>query len=386
MSEDTASGGEPTRRDTLKYGSVLAAGGAAAGCSSLLTGDSAQETGSPGGGSYSVTMAPTGEVTFDSVPDRWAPYCGAFADMGVALGHGDTMTGGGNLNEFYTYVYDEIPGVSAPNEAIESHPEVRSKEEFYELDNDVHFYDPGMLINWFDWSRRDITEISEHVGPFLGNLIFRRSDGWHDYRYYSLYEAFEKVAQVFQELERFRAFERFHDEFVARIQSNLPPVSERPDVLLTYENTAEPETFSPYRLTDLGTSKKQWRDLGVGDALSGTGIENLSTTNRGELDYETLLEVDPDVILVRGHERKSPSAFRNVVLEYMRDHPVGSELTAVQNGRVYRGGYLHQGPVHNLFLTERAAQQLYPDQFGRVTGDERLFDRQRVADIIDGRV
>jgi len=90
------------------------------------------------------------------------------------------------------------------------------------------------------------------------------------------------------------------------------------------------------------------------------------------------------VILVRGHERKSAAEFRDVVLDYMQSHPVGSELTAVQNGRVYRGGYLNQGPIHNLFLTERAAKQLFPDEFGDVTGDDHLFDRQEVADIING--
>jgi iron complex transport system substrate-binding protein len=70
----------------------------------------------------------------------------------------------------------------------------------------------------------------------------------------------------------------------------------------------------------------------------------------------------------------------------MKEHPVGSELTAVQNGRVYRGGFLYQGPIHNLFLTERAAQQLFPEEFGDVTSDTELFDRQRVADIVNGNI
>jgi iron complex transport system substrate-binding protein len=194
------------------------------------------------------------------------------------------------------------------------------------------------------------------------------------------------MAELFQKQERYRAFKQFHDEFIAGIQSKMPPSGDRPNVMLTYEATNEPETFSPYRLTDKGTSKKQWNDLGVPDALAGTGIENLSTENRGELDYENLLEVDPDVLLVRGHERKSPAEFRDTVLAFMRDHPVGSELKAVQNGRVYRGGFLYQGPIQNLFLTERAAKQLYPEEFGEVTSDEKLFDRQRVADIVNGNL
>jgi iron complex transport system substrate-binding protein len=387
----------PTRREYVKYGGAVVAGGLLAGCSSgdrstPTVGSTATEAATTGSvtatedGSYTVEMAPMGEVTFDSVPETWLPYGGDYADMGVALGRADGMLGIGQAAEYYTDPYEELPGVSVDEEKIANNDVVEagmSKELFYELDSDVHVIDTGMLRNWFDWSGADIREIRENVAPFLGNMIFRRSDSWHDYRYYTLYQAFEKMAAVFGARDRFEALKSLHDEFIAEIQSRLPPAAERPTVCLTYEGTDEPETFSPYRLNDRGTSKKQWNDLGVADALAGTGIENLSTENRGELDYESLLTVDPDVLLVRGHEDKSAAEFREVVLGYMEDHPVASELTAVRNRRVYRGGYLRQGPIHNLFLTERAAKQLYPDTFGEVTSDERLFDRQRVADVVD---
>ncbi|WP_246998353.1 ABC transporter substrate-binding protein [Halosolutus gelatinilyticus] len=388
MPEDPRTRNGRTRRDTLKYGSTLVGGTILAGCvSGTGQGDTNEDEGvnaSPESESYSVSMEPVGEVEFDRIPERWVAYDGGYADMAVALGQADGITGIGHAPRYYTYVYDELPGVTVDREQIEAYPEVRTKEEFYELDNDVHLYDPQVLINWFDWNDEDIDEIASNVAPFIGNLIFRRSDGWHDYRYYTLYEAFEKIAEVFQQQERYEAFEELHSEFIASIQTRLPPAEERPRVLLTYNGNEEPETFSPYRLIDNGTSKKQWLDLGVEDELAGTGVENLSTANRGKLDYENLLEVDPNVILIRGHDRKSPAEFRDTVLAYMQDHPVGSELTAVQNGRVYRGGYLNQGPIHNLFLTERAAKQMYPEEFGDVTDDTELFDRQRVADIVTG--
>ncbi|SMO82415.1 ABC transporter substrate-binding protein [Halorubrum cibi] len=401
----------PTRRAFAKYGGTVALGGLLAGCTGggdsggvtasgdgTETGDGdgdteANSTTSNGSNTegeasaglpYTAAMEPVGEVTFEAVPERWVAYDGGFADMAVALGKGDGVVGIGNADRYYTYVYDELSGVDVDRSPIEAHPDVRTKEQFYELDADVHLYDPQMLVNWFDWGEDDVTEIRDNVAPFFGNLIFRRSDEWHDYRYYTLYEAFERVAAAFNERERYEAFAELHESFIADVQSRLPATDDRPSVFLTFEGTDEPETFSPYRLIDKGTSKKQWLDLGVTDALTGTDIENLSTTNRGELDYENLIEVDPDVILVRGHERKSSTEFRDTVLAYMEDHPVGSELTAVKDGRVYRGGYLYQGPIHNLFLTERAAKQLYPDEFGPVTGDEELFDRQRIADVING--
>ena len=386
------------------YGGTVALGGLLAGCTGGSDGDGAEggdgsgdaetdstsptdadaDGGASDGVPYTAAMEPVGEVTFEAVPERWVAYDGGFADMAVALGKGDGLAGVGNASRYYTYAYDELSGVDVDRDQIEAHPEVRTKEQFYELDADLHLYDPQMLVNWFDWDEDDVAAIRDNVAPFFGNLIFRRSDEWHDYRYYTLYEAFERVAAAFDERERYEAFAELHESFIADIQARLPPADDRPSVFLTFEGTDEPETFSPYRLVDKGTSKKQWRDLGVNDALAGTDVENLSTTNRGELDYENLIDVDPEVILVRGHERKSPEQFRDTVLAYMEDHPVGSELTAVQNGRVYRGGYLYQGPIHNLFLTERAAKQLYPDEFGPVTGDDRLFDRQRVADIVNG--
>ncbi len=399
MPRETEDEHASTRRQYLTY-SALVGSAALAGCSGATDADESTTTEATTtrattdagtrtteDSSYTVSMEPVGSVTFESVPETWVPYGGDYADMGVALGQADGMTGIGQAGEYYTDVYDELPGVSVDKERIAANDLVEadmSKELFYEMDCDVHVIDTGMLRNWFDWSESDIEEVRENVAPFLGNMIFRRSDGWHDYRFYTLYQAFEKMATLFGERERYEAFERLHDEFVGKIQSEMPPADERPSVFLTYEGTDEPETFSPYRLTDKGTSKKQWRDLGVADALSGTGIENLSTQNRSELDYENLLEIDPDVLLIRGHEEKSAAEFRDTVLAYMEDHPVGSELTAVENGRVYRGGYLRQGPIHNLFLTERAAQQLYPDPFGEVTSDAQLFDRQRVADIVNG--
>ena len=393
MARDSTGGEGPTRRDYVKYGGAALGGGLLAGCagrSESGTPTTAAETGRPTeteDGSYAVTMAPVGEVTFESVPERWVAYGGGYADMGVALGKADGMAGIGGAGRYYTYVYDELPGVSVDRKRLEANDlgeADMSKEMFYELACDAHVMDPQMLVNWFDWTEIDVAEVASNVGPFVGNLVFRREDDWHDYRYYTLYEAFEKVAQVFREEERYRAFESLHDEFLANVRARLPPADERPDVLLVYEGSDEPEKFSPYRLDDKGTSKKQWRDLGVSDVLAGTGVHGISTTDRGRIDYETMLEIDPDVVMLRAHERKSATEFRETVLRHMRNHPVASELTAVRNGRVYRGGYLYQGPIHNLFLTERAAKQLYPEEFGEVTGDERLFDRRRVADIVAG--
>lgn len=330
------------------------------------------------GDSYSVTMAPVGTVEFDDVPKTWLAYESDYADMGIALGLGDSMQAVGELDRFHTGYYDEL-GVPFSDDPTALWNDGVDKELFYELDADVHLVDPGWLEHneGFGLDGDDVDEIEEHVGPFVGNTIFRQTDEWHDYEYYSLYEAFEKVAQVFQREEQYDAFAEVHEEFLMEVESRLPSGNERPDALLVWDGADEPEDFIPYRVSDEGTANKQYRDLGIGDALDGTGIDGLSTSDRGTIDYETVLDIDPDAIFVRGHEDKSRDTFEDTVLTYMKNHPVASDLTAVDGDQVFRGGPIYQGPISNLFVTERTARELYVDSF-----DEELFDRHAVADIV----
>jgi len=395
MADDSCEPSGPTRRDTLKYGGATVTGGLLAGCldgsgGAETTTDSADatrtttgSTTSSGDGSYTVEMAPTGEVALDEPPADVTHYFPDYADMAVALGHGDSVLSLGLPSRFHTDHYDELDGVSVDTDSITklNGDSGIDKEVFYELDGDVHLIDPQWLVNngFFGLEESDVEELAANVAPFVGNAVFRRTDGWHDYRYYDLYGAFEKVARVHQEEAKFSELKSLHDEFIARVQADLPPADDRPNAHLTVAAGDEPEAFYPYRVSDQGTNKKHLHDLGITDALAGSGIEGLSTTDRGQIDYETMLEVDPDSILVRGHEDKSREAFVDTVLSFMKDHDTASELTAVQNDRVFRGGPIYAGPLHNLFLTERYATLYFPEQY-----DGDLFDRDRLAAIVTG--
>lgn len=375
-----------TRRAVLKTAGPAALGISLSGCTEDGGDDDAERMGeSDGANSYSVSMEPVGEVAFESVPERVVAYFPGYVDMCVALGVGDRVLAMAEMDRYYTRYYDEIDGVSIDESGLMDilGENGIDKEVFYELDADLHLIDPEWLTNneAFGLDEGDVEEIEANVAPFLGNAIFRRTDDWHDYEYYTMYEAFEIVSQVFGEEQRFEAFSTFHDDFITGIQEQLPAESERPNALLVFGDGDEPETFSPYRLSDEGTNKKQFHDLGVEDALAGSGIEGLSTSDRGEIDYETMLDVDPDALLVRGHEEKSAAEFENTVLAFMKDHPVASELTAVEGGRVFRGGPIYQGPIQNLFTTERTAQEFFPEEFS----EKELFDRKQVAEIASGQ-
>ncbi|WP_137290557.1 ABC transporter substrate-binding protein [Natronorubrum halophilum] len=366
--------GAPTRRDTLKYGGAVVGGGLLAGCV-----DSSEEGTSPSetDGSYSVTMEPVGTVEFDEVPETWFPYTGDYADMGVALGQGDGLSAIGVRARFASHLYEELPGVSVDgSELTELYQDGTGKEIFYELEADVHLIDPNFMVNRLQWEQADVDEIRDLVAPFVGNTIFSRVYDWHDYADYTLYEAFEKVAQVFQEQARYEAFAEYHDEVLADVRERVP--NETPTIAVLYPEGIPPESFYPY-LIGSGTQSKHWNDLNVEDSLAQNDIVD-TQAGGGTIDYETLLEIDPDAIAIRIQGEITPEYFDAEIVSHLQNHNVASELRAVQNDRVIYGGVTYQGPIIHLFQLERAARGLYPDEFG----GEQLFDRQRVADIVNG--
>ena len=385
---DTITHEIPTRRDYIKASSALVGGTLIAGCSGnnpqpTSENSSTATSTTATNQSYSVTMKPVGEVEFDEVPESWLAMTAGYADMGVALGQ-QPPEGITTTSRYHTHHYDDIPDVSVNKEDIlQLNDAGIDKELFYSLDVDLHVFDPNFLINRIrNIEETDIEEIQSNISPFIGNTIFSHQYSWHDgYPYYTMYEAFEKMAEVFHEQARYQVFSELHDEVIGDVTDRLPAESERPSVATLMVASEEPTEFYPFRI-EQGTGWKQWRDLGVEDALAGTGTESF-TASRASISFETLLEADPEYLMLYGYESMSANEFRETFLTYLQEHEVGSQLTAVQNGNVYRAGGFYQGPIINLKLTERAARQLYPDEFA---SDEQLFDRQRVADIINGEL
>jgi len=249
----------------MKTGAAIAGLGTAAGCLGTQgSGDGESE--------YSVMIEPVGTVEFESVPERWLPYTGDYADMGIALGRADGLVGIGLQSRYGTHYYDELPGVSVDlDDLTELWDDGTGKEVFYELEADVHLIDPNFMINRLGWSQDDVDEISETVAPFVGNTIFSASYDWHDYTRYTLYEAFEKVAEVFQERERYEAFERLHDDVLADVRS---PTARRAARSRGSRPPPRPSRTRSIPTIEDDTQSKHWTDLRVDGALAASGVND----------------------------------------------------------------------------------------------------------------
>jgi len=414
MDQDLTDRATPTRRACLKGGGALLSGGLLAGCAgqndaesspdatetaAATTTTDAETAGDGDAAGYTVSMSPAGDVTFESVPVDVMVYNLVYADAAVAFGHGDAVNslgfdsdaGGRTLDAYY----ERLDGVSFDRSDL---AQLNSgsgnvnidKELVYELDSDLHLVDPALVASFDGWDQSDVEEIREQVAPWFGNAYSRThaqppEPYADDYEYYTLWEIVENVGQVFREEDRYAALESVHSDLLDTIRSDLPPESERPTVgVVIYMD----ETFYPTKIDAPGFATSHIRPLGVTDAFAAGDV-----TFETSYDFEAMLEIDPDVLL---HSYGIDSYYDVAsIRETLENHPVGGELSAVRNDRVYPSGTPVQGPIMNLFQLEMTAKQLYPDRFGawpaydggaypEIPEDERLFDRERVAGIVTG--
>ncbi|MUV59915.1 ABC transporter substrate-binding protein [Halobacterium sp. CBA1126] len=392
-----------TRRQYLKGTSAAAAAGLLAGCASPSESGDATESPNTDAGTTNTTtvdtgtsasLAPVGEVSFDQPPEDAFVLFPQYADMAVALGHGDAVNSiyvpemsGTTMNHYY----ERLDGVSFEWEGLpDPFGDGIQEEQLYSLDSDVHFLDPAYLVTQDNWSAGDVEDIASNVGPWFGNFYSgthaEAPEQYRDaYDYYTLWELFGHVADVFGERERAEALREVHDDLIATIEADLPPEEDRPTaVRATYTDGS----FYTYHLNKPGYWLADTRPLAADDAFADEDWSRLW----GTVGYETMLEADPDVILHLWGA--TPNYDMESVREQLRNNETGGRLSAVENDRVYASGMRYQGPLMNLFQLEMTAKQLYPDVFGEwpeyedgddypeIPEDERLFDRERVAGIV----
>ena len=398
---------ERTRREYVKYGGAIIAGGLLAGCSSQSDSGSeptatdadetdADERATATDAPYEVCMKPNGCHTLEAVPEKFVVYHQGPVDMMISLGQFDGLVASGFPSTFPTRYFDQIPDVSVDMEDVTALNEdgTPDKELFYELDVDVHLIGHHPAMEYFEFEESDLAELEENVAPFHGSWM-RRPDYTDGHPYYGLYEGLDEYAEVFKAQNRGEAFRSLHDQLVADLTAELPPVEERPTV--AYLNTNywdDGKTVYVRDPTVPGYQTKPLRDLEFPshDPFAG---QYPADGNFIKGDYELLLDVDPEVIVYHAgmNVRRDPEkSFRDDILDPLREDPGAGEVTAIAEGRVYPFHEFEQGPVMNLFNVELLAKAVYPETFGEPTGmeappeGEQLFDRQRVADVINGDV
>ncbi|MFD1600693.1 ABC transporter substrate-binding protein [Halobellus rarus] len=338
---------------------------------------------------YTVEMEPNDPYTFEEIPETYGVGTSPFIDMGMALGIHPTATTGLERAplKFYDLLdlgFDESQVTKIASDAESGY----DKENFYAADADVWLISRNNIGRYVSWDDSDFEDVESQTGPFLGTTLrFAPQSAVQDEpNPYTMYEAFEKVAKIFQRQQQFQAWQSLHDDLMSTIEDGLPPEDERPTVAAIWRGVApDSGRFRIAPLHRLGNNTKSYYRLGMQDAFEGQYPD-------GPVGYEELLRADPDYIgAVGGLTSLTHEEFVNTVIEPFENNENGQQLSAVQNGNVIRSGGQYMGPIVDMFSTEAVAKQVYPDEFGEWPGavgdvpeSEQLFDRQRLVDVVNG--
>ncbi|QLC35315.1 ABC transporter substrate-binding protein (plasmid) [Halarchaeum sp. CBA1220] len=386
------------RRRQVLAGSAGLIATALAGCSSsggdetnavtTSSADSTTSTTESGPTPYTVDIEPNDPYTFEDVPETYGVVSGPLLDVGMSLGiHPSATTGLERAPlKFYDLLgleFDESRITKLASGAESGY----DKENFYAANADVWLIPKSTLARFTSWDESDYAEIESQTGPFLGTpLRFAPTAAVSSSpNPYTLYEAFEKYATVFQRQQQFRAWQSMHDDLMRTIEDGLPPEDDRPTVAAIWRGVSpDSGRFRIAPLHRLANNTKSYYRLGMTDAFEGQYPD-------GPIGYEELLDVDPDYIGAVGALTSSThEEFVSNVIEPFENNENGQDLSAVQNGNVIRSAGQYMGPIVDMFSTEAVAKQVYPDTFGEWPGpvgelseDEQLFDRQRLLDIVN---
>ncbi|MFC6724843.1 ABC transporter substrate-binding protein [Halobium palmae] len=406
----------PTRREYVKYGGAVLGGGLLAGCAgnagseSTPTGTGAASTAARATGTttdaettaetetartdvpYDVEVEPYGTVTFEEIPETYVALgSGAWPDIGFAFGREPVAM---STSYYPLQYYEALPGVSFDVGSVIDLGDVSAldPEQFFEIGADVHVVDKQLVASYSGWDAADFERIESNVGPFAGSYIRGEWSGkalgsQFSFPYYTLPAAITLVGEVFRERARAAAWNDQLETFTREVAEAASGSS--PDLGVVYSGSNPTEgTFYIASPTAAGVGNYPYRKLGASNAFA-----ELTDEETYEIDYEGLLEMDPEYICVDSAiSGIPPEEFESQFVDPMEEHPIGSELRAVKNDNVVRGCGRHQGPIVAHFETEAMAKQLYPDAFGEfdpeawpdVPESERLFDRERISGVING--
>ncbi|NLV11817.1 ABC transporter substrate-binding protein [Haloarcula argentinensis] len=338
---------------------------------------------------YTVQIEPNDPYTFEEVPETYGVGTSPFIDMGMALGIHPTATTGLERAplKFYDLLnlgFDESQITKLASDAESGY----DKENFYAADADIWLISRKNIGRYVSWDDSDFEDVETRTGPFLGTTLrFAPQAAVQDEpNPYTMYEAFEKVAEIFQRQQQFQAWQSLHADLMSTIEDGLPPEDERPTVAAIWRGISpDSGRFRIAPLHRFGNHTKSYYRLGMQDAFEGQYPD-------GPVGYEELLRADPDYIgAVGALTSATHEEFVDTIIEPFESNENGQQLRAVQNGNVVRSSGQYMGPIVDMFSTEAVAKQVYPDEFGEWPGSvgdvpesEQLFDRRRLIDIVNG--
>lgn len=276
-------------------------------------------------------------LTFTAVPARVITTNGATTELMLRLGLSGHLVGTAYLDnpvlEDVRTSYDRIPVLS---------PRYPNKETVLAREPDLLFgwrstFGPHALGDVYYWNKLGVkTFISR-------NTVLTPQKIAH------FYNDLRDIGQIFNIQDRVESFIAETEEGIRLIREQLPPMDERPRVLIA--EFASHGRFRAYAEHTL-----------AGEMLTIAGGRN-AFPKEGIYSLEHLIHVDPDVIVFTYMLQDQKSV--ELQLSEIKEHPILRKMRVVESNRVYSLplAEVYSAGVRIPIGIQRLAAYLYPEKF-----------------------
>lgn len=339
----------PTRTiRTFAASTVLVLGSALAGCAADQPAGTQQVTASDTAG-FPLTLTNCGrEITLETPPERVVSLNQGSTEILLSLGLADRMAGTA------TWTDPVLDSLAAANEAV---PRLAENAPSYErvLEAEPDFVTASFISTLGEGgvtTPEDLEELG--VGSYLSPAeCIKDNEGDDDGTRHDALEI-DTIFQEITDLARIFGVPERGEELVADLSKRMETArTEAPagevSAMYWFANSE-----SPYLAGCCGGPGIIGRTLGIDNVFDDT------TDEWPQINWETVAERNPDVIVLGDLTRKSQSAeTARAKIDYLRRNPVTAQMEAVQNDRfVTLSGAELNPSIRTVYAVENVADQL----------------------------
>ncbi|OAH57105.1 ABC transporter [Domibacillus aminovorans] len=279
------------------------------------------------------------DQVFDKAPERIMANTRPAAELLLHLGLGDKIVGvGANFGAPDQSVEEEYSKLNILSD------EYVGKEVTLGTNPDLVFGRGGLFDN-ADWGVGTVDTLNDmDIKTYV--LESSVTGGTYD----SIYKDIENIGEIFSAQDKADSFIKELKDRKAAVTSKLESIKEHKT--FAYLHTNDPKELYVYPAHD---------ETFFNDAFNMVKLDNLFKDETGEVSIETLIETDPDVLILPDWDDTDFEKLK----EEIYANPKLSSMKAIKNKQIYIVDYNYMfGYGYNTIDgMELLAKEMYPDLF-----------------------
>lgn len=281
------------------------------------------------------------DQTFENVPQKVVANTRPAAELLLHLGLKDNIAGVGAV-------------FGAPDKTVEKEfdslnqlsKDYIGKETALSVDPDL-VYGRGGLFDNQDWGVGTVDSLND-----MGIKTYVLNSSVTGGTFNSVYDDIDQLGEIFHVSDKADQFKKELKDRQAAIDQKLEKIKETQT--FAYIHTTDPKELYVY---------PAYNETFFNDIFSMVKLDNLFKNEKGEVSLETLIQTDPDVLIVADWQTYQNGISGDQMVEAVLNNEKLSTMKAIKNKKVYAVdyNYMFGYGYQSLDGIEKLADEMYPN-------------------------